>query len=185
MTAMAIRGAEAERHEVGGLVQVDYHKYDGALHWNLRMRRLGEDEHGVWLGLPADSVMRKGRGPDVPLPEAHVILFPHDRWWTAVFNAAPRSIAIYCDITTPPRWPSPTEVTMIDLDLDVLLKRGADLPVLVDEDEFAEHRARYGYPGEVVTAAEESAAWLLRAITDGTGPFGGAHGPWLAMVESG
>ncbi|MEU6849470.1 DUF402 domain-containing protein [Actinacidiphila alni] len=164
-------------------VQVNYRKYDGTLHWNLRMRRLGEDEHGVWLGLPADSVMRKGHNPEVPLPEAHVILFPRDAWWTAVFNAAPRSTEIYCDITTPPRWPSPAEVTMVDLDLDVLRKRGAAAPILVDEDEFAEHQVRYGYPGEVIAAAEAAAAWLMAAVADGAGPFDGSHRRWLAMVD--
>ena len=131
-------------------VQVNYRKYDGTLHWNLRMRRLGDDEHGTWLGLPADSVMRKGHDREVPLPEAHVILFPRGRWWTAVFNAAPRKTEIYCDITTPPEWPSDAEVTMVDLDLDVLRKRGATLPILVDEDEFAEHQVHYGYPDEVI-----------------------------------
>lgn len=166
-----------------GLVQVDYHKYDGTLHWNLRMRRLGEDEHGVWLGLPAHSTMRKGHNPAVPLPEAHVLLFPRGAWWTAVFNAAPRSTEIYCDITTPPRWLSRDAVTMVDLDLDVLRKRGTDLPVLVDEDEFAEHQVRYGYPPEVVSAAQESARWLMSAVADGAGPFAGAHVRWLAMVS--
>lgn len=166
-----------------GHVQVNYRKYDGTLHWNLRMRRLGEDEHGVWLGLPADSVMRKGHNPEVPLPEAHVILFPRAAWWTAVFNAAPRRTEIYCDITTPPQWPSPAEVTMVDLDLDVLRKRGADLPILVDEDEFAEHQVKYGYPAEVIDAAESAAAWLMAAVADGTGPFDGTHRRWLAMVD--
>jgi protein associated with RNAse G/E len=165
-----------------GLVQVNYRKYDGSLHWNLRMRPLGEDEHGVWLGLPAGSVMRKGLGPDVALLEAHVILFPRGAWWTAAFNAEPRRTAIYCDITTPPEWPSPGEVTAVDLDLDVLLKRGAGTPILVDEDEFAEHRKLYGYPDEVTGAAQASADRLLRAIADGAGPFGGAHRPWLAMA---
>ncbi|MYS21960.1 hypothetical protein GA0115240_136935 [Streptomyces sp. DvalAA-14] len=168
-----------------GLVQVDYQKYDGTLHWNLRMRRLGEDEHGVWLGLPADSVMRKGHNPEVPLPEAHVVLIPRGTWWTAVFNAAPRSTEIYCDITTPPEWPSPDRVTMIDLDLDVLRKRGARAPILVDEDEFAEHQVRYGYPAEVITAAQASADWLMTAVAEGTGPFGGGHERWLALVEQG
>jgi protein associated with RNAse G/E len=166
-----------------GLVQVDYEKYDGTLHWNLRMRRLGEDAHGVWLGLPADSEMRKGHSPAVPLTEAHVILFPRDAWWTAAFNAAPRSTEIYCDITTPPRWPTPDRVTMVDLDLDVLRKRDTALTLLVDEDEFAEHQVRYGYPPEVVAAAEESARRLMTAVADGAGPFGGAHERWLAMVE--
>ncbi len=166
-----------------GLVQVNYRKYDGSLHWNLRMRRLGEDEHGVWLGLPADSVMRKGHNPEVPIPEAHVILFPRDAWWTAVFNAAPRTTEIYCDITTPPQWPTPAEVTMVDLDLDVLRKRGADHPLLVDEDEFAEHQVRYSYPHEVIRSAQDAAAWLMAAVATGSGPFGGAHRAWLAKVE--
>ena len=166
-----------------GLVQVDYHKYDGSLHWNLRMRRLGEDEHGVWLGLPADSVMRKGHNPEVPLPEAHVILFPRGAWWTACFNAAPRSTEIYCDITTPPEWLSRETVSMIDLDLDVLRKRGAAQPLLVDEDEFAEHQLHYGYPPDVIASAQDSAAWLMAAVAGGAGPFGGAHARWLAMVD--
>jgi protein associated with RNAse G/E len=172
----------AEPAASGTLVQVNYRKYDGSLHWNLRMRRLGQDEHGTWLGLPANGVMRKGHNPEVPLPEAHVILFPRDAWWTAVFNDAPRTTEIYCDITTPPRWVSPTEVTMVDLDLDVLRKRGADLPLLVDEDEFAEHQVRYGYPADVIRSAEQSAQWLMTAVANGTGPFNGAHLPWLAMV---
>lgn len=165
------------------LVQVNYRKYDGTLHWNLRMRRLGEDEHGIWLGLPADGVMRKGHNPEVVVPEAHVLLFPRAAWWTATFNAAPRRTEIYCDVTTPPRWPSPAEVTMVDLDLDVLLKRTTTAPILVDEDEFAEHRVRYGYPADVVAAAEESAIWLMDAITRARGPFDGVHRKWLAMVE--
>lgn len=168
-----------------GFVQVNYRKYDGTLHWNLRMRPLGEDEHGVWLGLPADSVMRKGHEREVPLPEAHVILFPRNSWWTASFNANPRRTEIYCDITTPPEWPSRGEVTAIDLDLDVLLRRGAADPILVDEDEFAEHQGLYGYPEAIVTAAQRSADWLMRAIADRTGPFGGAHRHWLAMVDGG
>ncbi len=147
------------------------------------MRRLGDDEHGIWLGLPADSVMRKGHDREVPLPEAHVILFPRGQWWTAIFNAAPRRTEIYCDITTPPEWPSDAEVTMVDLDLDVLRKRGATLPILVDEDEFAEHQVDYGYPDEVIRSAQDAADWLMTAVAEGTGPFGGAHLRWLALVE--
>ncbi|HEY5833781.1 DUF402 domain-containing protein [Streptomyces sp.] len=183
---MSIPGSAAGTDGVAGtdgLVQVTYRKYDGTLHWNLRMRRLGEDEHGVWLGLPANSVMRKGHNPEVPIPEAHVLLFPTGAWWTATFNAAPRSTEIYCDITTPPRWPTSGEVTMVDLDLDVLRKRGANGPILVDEDEFAEHQMRYGYPADVISAATTAADWLMRAVADGTGPFGGAHQRWMAMVD--
>lgn len=165
------------------LVQVNYTKYDGTLHWNLRMRRLGEDEHGVWLGLPGGSVMRKGHGPDVPLAVAHVILFPRGAWWTAAFNAAPRETEVYCDITTPPEWVSPDEVTMVDLDLDVVRKRKDGDTRLVDQDEFAEHQVRFGYPADVVAEAETAGQWLLAAVTQGARPFGGERHRWLDMVD--
>jgi protein associated with RNAse G/E len=72
---------------------------------------------------------------------------------------------------------------MVDLDLDVIRRRGTPVPFLVDEDEFAEHQVRYGYPAEVTTAAQSSADWLLDAVGRGTGPFGGAHHEWLATVD--
>jgi hypothetical protein len=169
--------------DTDALVQVNYRKYDGSLHWNLRMRRLGQDTHGTWLGLPADSTTRKGHGPAIELAEAHVILFPPGAWWTATFNAAPGRTEVYCDITTPPQWRSATEVTMIDLDLDVLRRRGAELPILVDEDEFAEHQVRYGYPREVIRSAEQAAAWLMTAVAERSGPFDGVHEQWLTQVS--
>lgn len=164
-------------------VWVRYRKYDGSLHWNMELRRLGEDEHGVWLGAAADNVMRKGDGPDIVFSDAYVLLFPHGAWWTASFNAAPRSTEIYCDITTPPQWVSATEVTMVDLDLDVIRKRGVPAPLLIDEDEFAEHQVRYGYPPEVIEQAAASAQWLMRRIAAGAEPFTTVYREWLAHVE--
>ncbi|MGW3644493.1 DUF402 domain-containing protein, partial [Streptomyces sp. NPDC005143] len=40
-------------------------------------------------------------------------------------------------------------VRMVDLDLDVVRPRGGEAHV-EDEDEFAEHRVRYGYPDRAV-----------------------------------
>ncbi|MEU3462326.1 DUF402 domain-containing protein [Streptomyces sp. NPDC006733] len=164
-------------------VRVRYRKYDGSLHWNMEMRRLGEDEHGVWLGVSGGSSSRKGHEPGIVFPEAYVLLFPREAWWTATFNAAPRPTEIYCDITTPPQWISETEVTMVDLDLDVVRKRGVPAPRLLDEDEFADHQVRYGYPPEVVERAAASARWLMRQIADGAEPFSTVHREWLALVE--
>lgn len=167
------------------LVRVIYRKYDGTLHWNSTMRRLGEDEHGVWLGQQAGGTTRKGAGPPVTFECAHVTLFPRDAWWTAAFNAPPRRTALYVDITTPPRWRSAAEVTMVDLDLDVARQRGEETPRLLDEDEFADHRVRYGYSEETVARATASAEWLMAAVAAGTEPFGGAHRRWLEQVADG
>ena len=53
---------------------------------------------------------------------------------------------------------------------------------LRDEDEFADHRMRFGYPDEVVTHAEAAAEWLYDALGDGTEPFATAFKKWLALV---
>jgi protein associated with RNAse G/E len=161
-------------------MRVTYRKYDGSLHWNQEACWLGEDEHGVWLGAPPNTPSRRGHEPPVVHKQAHVLLFPRDVWWTAVFNAEPRRTEIYCDVTTVPVWRG-DEVTMIDLDLDVRRRRDGVVEVL-DEDEFDLHRERYGYPDHVVAAARAATEWLRRALCGGTEPFAGGYRRWLAMV---
>jgi uncharacterized protein len=163
-------------------VDVIYRKYDGSLHWHLTMQWLGEDEHGVWTGLPPGGTMRKGDGPLITIAQAQVMLFPRDAWWTAVFNALPDPTEIYCDITTPVTWTTPREVTMIDLDLDVVRIRETAAVDLLDEDEFAEHQVKYNYPADVLDQATQAAVWLRTALTDGTEPFATAYLAQLALV---
>ncbi|GII55122.1 hypothetical protein Pth03_35110 [Planotetraspora thailandica] len=161
-------------------VRVVYRKYGGALHWHHPGRLLGEDEHGVWVGAPPGTESRKGEGPAVPAEHGYVVLFPRDSWWTAVFYGDPHKMAVYCDVSTVPQW-SGGEVTMVDLDLDVILFRDGRIH-LDDEDEFAEHQVLYGYPADVIGQAERSAAWLMDAVGLRAGPFGGAHAAWLSQV---
>lgn len=163
-------------------VRVVYRKYDGSLHWHHTMYYLGEDEHGVWLGAPAGSQSRRGDEPPIVFGHSFVQLIPADRWWTAAFNAEPADTEIYCDICSPPRWPDENQVTMVDLDLDVLRLRADQRVLLVDEDEFAEHQVRYSYPASVISQAEKAAAWLLEAISGGAEPFATAYRAWLAKI---
>src|SRR4051794_2088666 len=137
-------------------VRVVYRKYDESLHWHFTMRRLGEDEHGVWLGSPPGSSGRRADEPPVRYDHGFVMLVPEGTWWTAIFNddTHPRT-EIYCDISTVPRWRD-GEVTMIDLDLDVVRDRDGRVRI-VDQDEFAEHRVRYAYPPEITAGAERAA----------------------------
>jgi protein associated with RNAse G/E len=163
-------------------IRVVYRKFDGSLHWHLTMKYLGEDEHGIWVGMAAGGFMRKGDGPLVPIPQANIGLFPHAGWWTAWFNADPERVDIYCDITTPPQWISDDEVTMIDLDLDVARKREDGSVHLLDEDEFAEHQTRYAYPPDVIENAAAAARWLQETIGSGAEPFASVHQQWMARV---
>ncbi|MEV0797050.1 DUF402 domain-containing protein [Kribbella sp. NPDC050281] len=144
-------------------VRVVYRKYDEKLHWHQWMRSLGEDEYGVWLGAPPNSVAQRGDEPEIVQSQAVVQLFPRDKWFTAAFNDEPRWTEIYCDITTPVEF-SEDVFTMIDLDLDVIRRRDGTTVLVDDEDEFAEHQVKYGYPADVIKTARETCDWLVGAV---------------------
>jgi hypothetical protein len=162
------------------MVHVKYRKYDGALHWHLQGHRLGEDEHGVWVGCPAGTVGQRGAEPPITWDWRHVMCFPRSTWWTATFNAPPQRTEIYCDISTVPEWHG-AEVRMIDLDLDVIRRRDGTVEV-VDEDEFAEHQVRYGYPESVIAQAQASCDRLAKSVGEGAEPFATVYRDWLAKV---
>lgn len=164
-----------------------YRKYDGTLHWHTTLLWLGEDEHGIWLGSPGGGVSRRGAEPSITLAYAYATLVPAGGWWTAIFNAVGQSrTAIYCDVTTVPVWQEgePPTFTMIDLDLDVIRRRGGET-IIDDEDEFALHQVQMGYPPEIVAAAEESCRWLVARVSESRPPFDAAtYQPWLDLVPA-
>jgi uncharacterized protein len=163
------------------MVRVVFQKFDGSPHRRYPALLLGEDKHGVWLGVPDGTVATIGT--EVVVREtSHVLLVPPEAWWTALFNAPPRATEIYCDIVTPAVWSGREEVLLVDLDLDVRRRRETRAVELLDEDEFAVHRRRYGYPKDATVQAKAAAAWLVDALADGTEPFASAYRPWLAQV---
>lgn len=172
----------------GDLVRSVYRKYDGSLHWHTTLLWLGEDGHGVWLGSPPHGTSQRNAEPAITLAYAYLTLVPRDAWWTAIFNAPGQvRTEIYCDITSVPQWHrdlDPPMFTMIDLDLDVIRRRDG-LTVIDDEDEFAEHQVQMAYPPEVITAAEQSCAWLFEHVANQRAPFDPpTYGPWLDQIPA-
>ncbi|QAY72292.1 DUF402 domain-containing protein [Agromyces protaetiae] len=172
--------------EPGALVRVRYRKWDGTRHWHYDGVRLGRDEHGEWVGFPAGTHYDRP-GWQFDSEWETVSLFP-DAGWTPAFNLGhPRGTRVYVDLTTTPEWTADatgTTVSMIDLDLDVI-ERGDGSVYLDDEDEFAEHRAKFGYPDVVVERTEAHAAALLRAVERREPPFDEATpARWFAVLRA-
>ena len=165
------------------LIRLTYRKYDGSLHWHGVMRRLGEDEHGLWLGWGRNMEMTRGSEPPVTMYAAHVQLIRREDWWCGAFRGLPRDNDVYCDITTVAEWTAPDEITLVDLDLDVLRFRDGRPPEIVDEDEFLEHQVRYAYPPEVIAGARAAADALLVSVRADEEPFKSAYQKWLSLVE--
>ena len=161
-------------------VRVVYTKYDGSAHRDYPALRFDTDDLGVWVGVGRGTrSVYHGRPSVEQIP--FVLLIPHHGWWTGMFNPPPRTSEVYCDITTPARWEGDT-VHIIDLDLDVVRRRGSALVELRDEDEFDEHRTAFGYPDDLVHEAHAAANRLLVALGDGTEPFATQYHKYLQRV---
>ena len=82
-------------------------------------------------------------------------------------------------MTTSTAWSSAT-VTMVDLDLDVVVREDGSVAV-DDEDEFAVHQRRFAYPPEIVQCAR-SCTEVLAAIEGRAAPFEGTGDTWLSRI---
>ena len=169
-------------------------KWGDGRHWEWVGRYLGADEHGDWwFAPPGTRCVRPGR--DFIEEVGWVSVAPVGRGWAASFYPDSKHISVYVDMTTPAVWQRrgsvgehgdvgpEWEVTMVDLDLDVVLTREGHLFV-DDEDEFAEHQVSLGYPPEVVALAEDAARTVLAAVAEGREPFATVGDAWLRRVTT-
>ena len=158
-------------------------KWPDRPHWVFGGHYLGSDEHGDWIAFPAGSRFTRP-GVDVTMPNDQVGLVPApdllERGWLATFHAPGSAFRLYVDIATPPAWEGDV-LRSVDLDLDVI--QGLAGRVWVDdEDEFADHRVRFGYPAEVVEQAVASCRRVEADVRASEAPFDGSHRAWLAQV---
>jgi uncharacterized protein len=167
-----------------GDVLVRFTKWGGAAHWTMYGHRLGEDRYGVWVAAPIGTQLTKP-GSQFVAARHHAMLFPRDLPCTAAFYLPlpgddGEQIATYVDITTIPVWHD-SQVTMVDLDLDVILFGDGTVKV-DDEDEFAQHQVSLGYPADVVRLATDSCAARLSEVREGQEPYGDVGAAWLRRV---
>jgi Protein of unknown function (DUF402). len=173
---------------VGGTVLVRYSKWGGGRHYEFTMSRLGEDDHGVWLGAPEGTTIRRP-GQAFPSSTEWVTCFARAAGWTASFYPHDRhDIATYVDVTTVPEWSpdaddAPDVVSMVDLDLDVVLRVDGEL-LIDDEDEFDQHRQSLSYPAEIVTLAQSTTAAVYKAMASGDEPYRNVGQRWLASYAA-
>jgi hypothetical protein len=151
--------------------EMRFTKWGGHPHWRYALEPLGEDGYGWWLGGRAGIPLRRGLEDPVVQPHDFVVLVPSHGSWIANWNDPAAGVfAVYVDVTTDVRREDDV-IHAVDLDLDVVRFSDGTVEVL-DEDEFAEHQVRYGYPPEVVARARATTDDLVAALTAGVEPFG-------------
>ena len=159
-----------------------HRKWPERPHWEADGLLLGDDEHGTWVGYPPGTLMARP-GVSFHTDWSQVTLVRDGAAHLASFYGPGASVAVYVDITTPPVWGDGT-VHAVDLDLDVV--RGWTGRVWVDdEDEFADHRVRFGYPDDVVALATRSCEEVLAAVASAAPPYDGpAATRWLERLDA-
>ncbi|EWT03129.1 hypothetical protein N865_01525 [Intrasporangium oryzae NRRL B-24470] len=157
----------------GDAVHGRFSKWGGGRHWEWTARYLRADEHGHWFFAPAGTVCSRP-GVCFVAEDPWVSLVPRDAGWVAGFYPRSKPISLYVDMATPATWrqlaPAVWEVTMVDLDLDVVLRREGHLFV-DDEDEFAVHQVDLDYPPEIIELARRTSDVVYDAIASGVEPF--------------
>lgn len=165
------------------VVSVDTRKWPDRRHWQYQAQRLGEDEHGAWLHVPADTVAQRGHEPPQRLEVGFVAVVPDNEWWVVEFYWDHPRHVVYVNIGTPPQWDQ-DRIRQIDLDLDVVRNVDGTVEVL-DEEEFAQHQQEYAYPANLVTAARRAADRAVALLETDTEPFGAAPLKWQAAAGHG
>ncbi len=155
-------------------------KFDGSHHndfegWLLQDERSTPTEP-LRVFIAAGTQLRSYRGTYTANLDFTMLFWPDlDRWWNLEHNHwvfrrpdGRMTTQSYANVSLPATFDGET-VRWVDLDLDVTVRDG--VIELVDEDEFEEHRLAMRYPDDVVDAAREAAAELLRLAEARTPPF--------------
>lgn len=175
---------EDQRLQAGAAIT--FRKWGGHPHWAATgALPLGEDGHGRWYAIPPGTIFRRP-GAEFASHGIQVLLVPRgERWCVVTFYepVAGYQWRLYTDIATPPEADA-TGVRCVDLDLDVTQSFDG-LVQVEDEDEFAAHRVRYGYPPEVVRGALAECDRVVRELGEGHPMFAEATvAPWRARAAA-
>lgn len=153
-------------------------KYDGSLNYTWPARVLWEDATGFIWYAPAGTRFTRPASIET-LEFDWVGRIWYDRWYAVDASLLPGAAGAagaldhyYCNIAAPGAWEG-VSYRFVDLDLDALVFPDGRTRLL-DEDELAEHTARFGYPADLVAAVHRAAEEVLGLARAGAPPFDGA-----------
>jgi protein associated with RNAse G/E len=144
-------------------------KWGAQPHYSGTVSRLGEDGFGTWWWGPKGRPITRGDELRFVSETDALFLAPATTWWMATWWIDHDEVDVYVNIGTPVVFED-DRIVSTDLDLDVV--RFHDGRCLqLDRDEFEEHQVRYGYPPDVIAAAEAACAETLELVRRAEPPF--------------
>ena len=153
-------------------------KYDGSIHYRYSTQIVRE-EPGLLVLYGAIGTPLDGYRGQLIAPYHALEFYWADRFYNLNVNwyADWRPRSHYINIATPATWHDGT-LRFIDLDLDVIWRAASDEVILDDEDEFALHQIRFGYPADLIEQAWRSSVEVRDLIARRVYPFDGSLHAW-------
>jgi uncharacterized protein len=153
-------------------------KYDGSIHYRYEMTLVREEPGLLVLYGAPGTPLESYRGQQVAPYHALEFYWSEHHYnlsvnWRADWT--PRSY--YINIATPATWADGT-LRFIDLDLDVIWRADTGEVILDDEDEFALHQVRFGYPSDLIAQVWRSSEAVRDMIARRIPPFDGSMHAW-------
>lgn len=159
-----------------GMIQSS--KYDGTPHYQFPAQLAF-----IHAGLPAlytapGTTIGSSKGDYSARYHSLGIFWP-DRWYNMLvfWHADWRPLMHYVNIATPVHWDGHT-MRYVDLDLDVFWQASDNTVQIDDEDEFAEHQLRYGYPVDLILQCQRTCDEVFALMQQHVPPFDGSLYQW-------
>jgi protein associated with RNAse G/E len=168
----------------GEPVHVSSTKYDGSLHYRYSCAVAADDGDRLLAFAPAGTPMHSYRGAR-SAPRHFLRVHDTSSFWNLEVMWEPdwRPNKHYVNIAMPSTWDDGT-LRFVDLDLDISWWADGRV-LLLDTEEFAEHRERFGYPDWLVEQAWAAVDEVRGLISRRAAPFDGALYGWRPSRHGG
>lgn len=166
-------------------VVFNWRKWDSSPHWTHHAFFLGEDEHGLWFGQRA-GVESSRPGMAYVTETDTLMLVSHDGNWVAKFFPDGRDdgLLLYVDLAYDMQWDSEkSQVTGIDMDLDVIKTDGGKNIWVEDVQEFHENKVLYNYPEWIISKTWDKAFEIEEKVISPSPLFGGYEKKWFTFFS--
>lgn len=153
----------------GQQIQIESYKHEGSLHRVWEASTVLQTGSQSWIVGNDRVLVRESDGREWRTREPAICTFGKGQWFNTIGMLREDGVHYYCNIGSPYEW-SKQKLHYIDYDLDVKVFPDRTY-VILDQEEFEEHRKQMNYPDEVVKKVQDGLQELLSLVHQRKGPF--------------
>lgn len=153
----------------GEIVQVHSYKHNGHIHRVWQETMVLKGTRNIIIGANDRTLVTESDGRTWITREPSICYFHAERWFNIICMLREDGVYYYVNISSPFVFDN-NSIKYIDYDLDV--KVFPDMSYLIlDEDEYADHKKKMGYPEVIDKILRRNLETLLSWIKQRKGPF--------------